>query len=156
MDALRWSSWRGWADLVVLVAVLVTFWDLGGLFGAFGWLLVVAAWAVVPRTVAFVIGQFVLVVLAPPDLSLTAVAPGAAALIALLLIDFRSESRPLFSTVVFLGFAALLGVVTGGLARSVGLLAAAGTLLAAVGLLAYLLHRYSLLPVESASTTTEP
>lgn len=141
----RWRQKRGWVTAVVLLPVLATFWLLGGLWGVVAWTVVAASWLVFPPIVAVGVGQFALVALSPADAGLTAVLPGEATLLGLLVVDIVTTSRTAIDGGGLIGVATVAGGGVLLLEQALGLLAAIIGLLLGVGLVSYLLHRYLLL-----------
>ena len=153
----RWSSHRNWPGLGALVAVLVTFWLLGGFWGVIAWVVVASSWLVFPVIVPVAIGQFALVAVTPADAGVTALLPGSVSLLALLVSDVVTALQDLPDGVVLIGSVVLLGAGVVGLVSLSGIYAAGIGLGIVLGTASYLLHRVLLLvlghlPVESRPT----
>jgi len=155
LTASRWSSHRDWPGLLALVAVLVTFWLLGGFWGVIAWAVVASAWIAFPAIVPVAIGQFALVAVTPAEAGLTAVLPGSLSLLALLVSDIVTDLRDLPDGVVLIGNAVLLGAAVVGLISLSGIQAAGVGFVIILGTASYLLHRMLLLALGHLPENSE-
>lgn len=140
--AARWQPEIQWPGLFALAGVLVSFWVLGGVWGAVGWLVVAVLWLLFPPVIPVAVGQFVVVALTPPAAGIPAVLPGTAALGGLLLADIATES--MIDGLSFVFLALLTGSSVWILVGVTGIVPAAGVLVAGVACGSYLLRRYLL------------
>lgn len=153
LDEYRWTSGGGWIGGLVLLAVLVAFWDIGGLGGVAAWIVIATSWLLFPPIVPVAVGQFAIVALTASDTGLVTALLLEAPLLALLAVDLVTGDLPLINGV---GYALGTIVLAGSLvevARATSLLFAGCLALLALGGISYVLHRYLLLdlghlPVE--------
>lgn len=144
LEPTRWAGRRDWIDAVALVAVLGTFWHVGGAWGAIAWIGVAVSWSILPVVVAVAIGQFALVAITPAQAGVVVTLPGAMALLALLVGDIVKAPQDIPDGLLFIGSTMILGGGVIWLAWTVSFLAAAIGVLAVLGLGSYLIHRLGL------------